>query len=157
MAGVLCGNHTPELCFFSVNLEWLCLQLDGWAGQSCHCLVAYEVSSDRKPSRKPGLAYSHQPWAHRSPGSTRPGTAAVCPLRAGVGRMSVLMCMIFFYFKIKGNMNDEFSFFLFLKLQSTWEMFFFKKSFQVLNVETQLKPDSTAFYRNTQPPVTLGS
>lgn len=33
-------------------------------------------------------------------------------------------------------------------------MFFF--SFQILNVKTQLKPDSTAFYRNTQPSVTLG-
>lgn len=33
-------------------------------------------------------------------------------------------------------------------------MFF---SFQILNVKTQLKPDSTAFYRNTQPSVTLGS
>lgn len=30
-------------------------------------------------------------------------------------------------------------------------------SFQILNVKTQLKPDSTAFYRNTQPSVTLGS
>lgn len=33
----------------------------------------------------------------------------------------------------------------------------FLKFFQVLNVKTQLKPDSTAFYRNTQPSVTLGS
>lgn len=48
----------------------------------------------------------------------------------------------------------SFSFFFFFKLQSTWEMFFF--SFQILDVKTQLKPDSTAFYRNTQPSVTLG-
>lgn len=47
-----------------------------------------------------------------------------------------------------------FVFCFFFKLQSTWEMFFF--SFQILNVKTQLKPDSTAFYRNTQPSVTLG-
>lgn len=45
-------------------------------------------------------------------------------------------------------------FFLSYKAHEKCSFFF---SFQILNVKTQLKPDSTAFYRNTQPSVTLGS
>lgn len=63
----------------------------------------------------------------------------------------------FFYFKIKGNMDEMMSFpFFFFKATKHMRNVLLK-SFQVLNVKTQLKPDSTAFYRNTQPSVTLGS
>lgn len=63
-------------------------------------------------------------------------------------------CM-FLYSKKQYGCNGEFSIFLFLSYKAHEKCSFF--SFQILNVKTQLKPDSTAFYRNTQPSVTLGS
>lgn len=63
-------------------------------------------------------------------------------------------CM-FLYSKKQYGCNGEFSIFLVLSYKAHEKCSFF--SFQILNVKTQLKPDSTAFYRNTQPSVTLGS
>lgn len=62
---------------------------------------------------------------------------------------------MFLYSKKQYGCNGEFSIFLFLSYKAHEKCSFF--SFQILNVKTQLKPDSTAFYRNTQPSVTLGS